>query len=117
MPRRKCLISFPNGGCSSVVEHWIVAPVVAVGCLNAKLYDIFQERSPMMIDGEKQKRVRSASASVDGGANMELCVGRWVHTCGGYTRWNADGTVDIFKTRAMGHTFTFEVMPEGFEPC
>jgi hypothetical protein len=43
-------------------------------------------------------------------------VGRWVHTCGGYTRWNADGTVDIFKTRAMGPSSTFEVMPEGFEP-
>ena len=47
---------------------------------------------------------------------MEQWIGRWVHMCGGYSRQNADGTFDIFKTRAMGHSFTFEVMPEGFEP-
>lgn len=41
---------------------------------------------------------------------------RWVHECGGYTWHGSDGTIRIVKTSAMGHSFTFEVMPEGFEP-
>lgn len=41
--------------------------------------------------------------------------GRWVHSCGAYTRREPDGAVRIFKTRAMGPT-GLEVMPEEFEP-
>lgn len=43
-------------------------------------------------------------------------LGLWVHSCGAYTRREPDGTVRIFKTRAMGPTGLEVVMPEGFEP-
>lgn len=45
--------------------------------------------------------------------------GRWVwHSGSGfYSRANVDGSLDIFKTRAMGPTcLTFEVMPKDFAP-
>ncbi len=54
-------------------------------------------------------------AEMSFGDRFEAPIGRWAHSCGSYTRLNADGTIDIYKTRAMGPTGV-RLMPEGFTP-
>lgn len=82
----------------------------------AQVFNIVTKGVDNMTAERDQINVRNESDGLGRGTIPVQRIGRWVRLCGGYFRENADGTIDTFKTRAMGHSLTFEVMPEGFEP-